>query len=98
MPHAPPADRFPVYPTSWYLFGPSVELRGRPVSKTLLGRRLVAYRTAGGRVVVMDGRCSHLGADLGRGEVVGDRVRCPFHHWEFGPDGCCAHIPLGGPI
>jgi phenylpropionate dioxygenase-like ring-hydroxylating dioxygenase large terminal subunit len=25
--------------------------------------------------------------------VVGDCLRCPFHHWEYGPDGRCTHIP-----
>jgi nitrite reductase/ring-hydroxylating ferredoxin subunit len=95
---APPASRFPVYPASWYLFGRSQELRHGPVSKRILGRRLAAYRTADGRAVVLDAHCAHLGADLGRGCVVGDRIQCPFHHWEYGPDGRCAHIPAQADI
>jgi phenylpropionate dioxygenase-like ring-hydroxylating dioxygenase large terminal subunit len=98
MAHAPSADRFPAYPVSWYLFGTSRELGDRPVSRELLGRRLVAYRARGGQPVLMSAACSHLGADLGRGEVVGDNIRCPFHHWEYGPDGHCCRIPLGGSI
>src|SRR5262245_51441531 len=94
MPPAPDADRFPAYPVSWYLFGLSRQLRRRPLSRAMLGRRLVAYRTAGGPVVVLDARCSHLGADLGRGRVVGECIQCPFHHWEYGPDGRCTHIPV----
>src|SRR5207245_1715854 len=61
---APDAERFPAYPVSWYLFGPSRQLRRGPVSRDVLGRRLVAWRTASGRAVVLDARCSHLGADL----------------------------------
>jgi nitrite reductase/ring-hydroxylating ferredoxin subunit len=95
---APPASRFPAYPASWYLFGRGDELRRGPVSKDLIGRRLVAYRTAGGRAVVMDARCAHLGADLGRGRVVGDGLQCPFHNWEYGPDGRCTHIPHAADI
>lgn len=91
----PPAHRFPTDPASWYLFGRSDELRHGPVSKSLLGRTLVAYRTAEGRAVLMDARCSHLGADLGLGCVVGDAIQCPFHNWEYGPDGRCRHIPSG---
>jgi phenylpropionate dioxygenase-like ring-hydroxylating dioxygenase large terminal subunit len=95
---APPADRFPANPASWYLFGPAHDLRRRPVAKTILGRPIVAFRTASGKVVVMDGRCAHLGGDLGRGEVVGEAIRCPFHHWEYGANGRCQHIPAQAEI
>src|SRR5215467_11935784 len=94
MVQAPPADHFPAHPVSWYWLGPSRALRRGPVSRTLLGRRLVAFRTASGRLAVLDAGCAHLGADLGRGCVVGEAIRCPFHHWEYGPDGRCTHIPI----
>jgi nitrite reductase/ring-hydroxylating ferredoxin subunit len=92
---APEAGCFPRFPVSWYLFGRSADIGRQPVARDYLGRRLVAYRTTAGGVVVLDGRCAHLGADLGRGRVVADRLRCPFHHWEYGPDGRCVHIPSG---
>jgi nitrite reductase/ring-hydroxylating ferredoxin subunit len=96
---APPANRFPANPASWYLFGPARDLRRGPVAKTMLGRSIVAFRTASGQLVVMDGRCAHLGADLGGGTVVGECVRCPFHNWEYDVDGCCTRIPgLSGAI
>jgi nitrite reductase/ring-hydroxylating ferredoxin subunit len=88
----PPA-RLPVYPVSWYLFGRSDEVRRRPVTKQLLGRELVAFRTAAGRLAVLEARCAHFNADLGRGCVVGETIRCPFHHWRYGTDGRCVHIP-----
>ena len=69
---APPADRFSKYPASWYLFCSSRQLKDKPISKRILGRELVAFRTASGRLVMMDARCSHLGADLGGGRVVGE--------------------------
>lgn len=95
----PPSSRFPTYPASWYLFGPAHELRRGPIAKPMLGRSIVAFRTASGRLVVMDGRCAHLGADLGGGTVVGECVRCPFHNWEYDADGRCTRVPgLNGPI
>jgi hypothetical protein len=42
--------------------------------------------------------CPHLGADLSQGEITEGYVRCPFHHWSFGADGRCAHIPTGDKI
>ncbi len=93
MSQAPPISAFPAWPASWYLFGESRELDRGPVSRRLLGRQLVAFRTASGRVSVMDAHCSHLGADLGLGDVVGETIRCPFHHWRYGCDGICESVP-----
>jgi aminopyrrolnitrin oxygenase len=90
---APAADAFPAHPASWYLFCESRRLRKGPFSQRILGRRLVAFRTASGRAVVMDAHCAHLGADLGWGSVVGETIQCPFHHWRYGCDGVCASIP-----
>ena len=90
---APPAGRFAEYPASWYLLCTSRELSRRPVSRQMLGRSIAAFRTASGKPVVMDGRCSHLGADLGRGCVVGESIACPFHGWRYASDGRCTSIP-----
>jgi len=90
---APSAERFPEYPASWYLFGESSDLKRGPVSKKMLGRHLVAFRTASGRLAVMQANCAHLGADLGCGEVVGETIQCPFHGWRYAADGACTHIP-----
>jgi aminopyrrolnitrin oxygenase len=89
----PPVNRFPVCPASWYLFCHANDLRRGPFSKTMFGRRLVAYRPAQGDVSILDARCAHLGADLGRGRVIGASLQCPFHNWEYGPDGRCTRIP-----
>lgn len=93
-PAAPPAaSAFPAHPASWYLFCHETDLSNGPLTKRILGRDLVAFRTATGRCAVLDARCSHLGADLGCGEVVGETIQCPFHHWRFGVHGRCEFIP-----
>ena len=86
-------SRFPREPATWYIFCPSSDLKTRPRSKEILGRRLVAYRTASGGANVLDAHCADLGADLGRGKIVEETIRCPFHHWRFSADGQCAAIP-----
>ena len=93
MPAKSSTDRFPEYPASWYLFCESRRLRRGPVSKRLLGRQLVAFRTTTGQVAVLDANCAHLNADLGCGRVVGETIQCPFHHWRYGTDGVCVDIP-----
>jgi nitrite reductase/ring-hydroxylating ferredoxin subunit len=90
---APSADCFPAYPASWYLFGEARAVTHGPISREILGRRLVAFRTAGGALAVMEGRCAHLGTDLGAGRVVDETLECPFHRWRYGADGRCVHIP-----
>lgn len=79
---------------SWFVVGRSDEVPAGTVQTTTVGpRRLVVYRTDGGDLCALDARCPHLGADLGQGRVEGDQLQCPFHHWQFGPDGWCRHAP-----
>ena len=94
----PRADDFPAYPASWYWLGTRREFSAKPKSVRLFGRDLVAYRDDEGKVVVMDARCSHMGADLSNGSVEGGQIKCPFHGWKYGPDGHCISIPHGADI
>jgi phenylpropionate dioxygenase-like ring-hydroxylating dioxygenase large terminal subunit len=90
---APPADRFPAFPASWYYVCRSRQLRQRPVSVEIAGRRLAVFRGSGGRPAVIDADCAHMGADLSRGRVVSGRLQCPFHGWQYAAEGHCTHIP-----
>ncbi len=61
--------------------------------------RIVLYRGDDGVIRAMSAFCKHMGADLSvGGEVVGNGIRCPFHHWTYGDDGRCKHIPAGDEI
>src|SRR5581483_1297937 len=71
---------------------------GAIVGRDVLGTRLVAWRDTAGKPVVQSAWCPHLGADLSVGQVADGRLRCPYHHWSFGSDGKCAHIPTGDKI
>lgn len=93
MTRAPSIDSFPPWPASWYRFGASGELARGPVSREMLGRKLVAWRGESGAVAVMEASCSHMGADLGCGRVVGDEIVCPYHNWRYGSDGLCTGAP-----
>ena len=83
----------PSCPPAWLFFCTSRELKEKPISRAVCGKRLVGFRAAKGSVAVLDERCAHMGASLAQGEVVGDSLRCPFHHWEFDATGNCTKIP-----
>jgi phenylpropionate dioxygenase-like ring-hydroxylating dioxygenase large terminal subunit len=49
-------------------------------------------------MVVLNGRCSHVGSNLAKGTVVGECLRCPLHGWEYSADGRCVRIPTSREI
>lgn len=84
---------------SWYPLALSGEVTAStPLGVDFLGTRVVVYRGADGKPVVQGAYCPHLGADLSLGAMIDGQLRCPFHHWRFGADGRCAHIPTGDHI
>ena len=89
---------FASLPASWFYLCASNELRHGPVSIELCGCSYVGYRTQSGRIVVLAGRCSHMGVNLDQGTVSGERLVCPLHGWEYGPCGACERIPASETI
>ncbi len=90
------SDRIPLpMPFGWFRVAESSDLAaGEVQSIHYLGKDFVLFRTAQGEASVMDAYCPHLGAHLGYGgEVVGDSIRCPFHHWRFDCSGACVEVP-----
>jgi nitrite reductase/ring-hydroxylating ferredoxin subunit len=85
------------YPNSWYALAFSDELRpGAVLTRRLAGQDLVIFRTARGVACVTDAYCPHLGAHLGMGgDVVGEELRCPFHHFRFNTAGVCTATGYG---
>lgn len=96
-PEAPSASRYPFhpFPNGWFRAAYSSEVRPGDVRILhVFGRELVLLRTESGEARVYDPHCPHLGAHLGHGgTVVGEHIRCPFHHWEFDGEGVCRRIP-----
>jgi nitrite reductase/ring-hydroxylating ferredoxin subunit len=86
---------FTPYPNGWFRLAYSHEVARQSIRRvSAAGQELIVFRSADGRASVLDAHCPHLGADLAAGgEVVGDRVVCPFHNWEFDASGQCVKIP-----
>ena len=82
------------FPVSWYPLCRSSELKRKQVIKRdAFGLSLAVFRTESGRVGAVHSECVHMGADLSRGKVSGERLQCPLHEWEYGSSGLCEHIP-----
>jgi len=60
-----------------------------------LDGRIVVWRGRDGVARVMSAFCPHMGASLEAGSVVGDHLRCGFHHWEYAGNGVCAKTAIG---
>jgi phenylpropionate dioxygenase-like ring-hydroxylating dioxygenase large terminal subunit len=91
--------RIPDRLQSWYRVCGSMDLpAGKVLRWDLPGRSFAVYRgrSSGrktGQVHALAAHCSHMGTHLAHGEVVGDGLRCPLHHWDWGGDGACLRIP-----
>jgi len=82
-------------PMSWYGIATSRSLKkGQLRLISFLGRDWVLFRNQGGEVAVVSRHCSHMGADLSHGCIMGSDISCPLHQWRYGVNGHCkADIP-----
>jgi NADPH-dependent 2,4-dienoyl-CoA reductase/sulfur reductase-like enzyme/nitrite reductase/ring-hydroxylating ferredoxin subunit len=61
---------------------PAHSLSHKPLAGQVDGKAVILVR-AGGRICAVSGECTHLGAPLETGLVVGTEIRCPWHHARF---------------
>lgn len=87
-----------LFTESWFPVCMSSEvLPGRVIGRSFLDGRVVIVRGEDEVARVFSAFCPHLGADLAAGKVVGNRLQCGFHHWEYNTDGWCEKTGLGDP-
>jgi phenylpropionate dioxygenase-like ring-hydroxylating dioxygenase large terminal subunit len=77
----------------WYAVEFSNAISTKPKSLKILDRELVLYRTTDGRIHAMNNACIHRGAALANGWIDRDCIVCPYHGWQYQPDGTCVKIP-----
>jgi phenylpropionate dioxygenase-like ring-hydroxylating dioxygenase large terminal subunit len=80
---------------AWYVVARSIEVGPTPQQVTVLGRKVVLYRSVDGVVAAPD-RCPHREAPLSEGVVENNCLICPYHGWTFGSQGKCVTIPSSG--
>jgi phenylpropionate dioxygenase-like ring-hydroxylating dioxygenase large terminal subunit len=77
----------------WYAVAFTTEVADKPVRIRALGQDLVLYRKQNGEIVCMSDLCVHRGGALSLGWTKGDCLVCPYHGWEYEPEGACVTIP-----
>jgi phenylpropionate dioxygenase-like ring-hydroxylating dioxygenase large terminal subunit len=82
---------------NWYVAATSDEVpEGRPTGVRMLGLEFVLYRDGPGHVACLSNICCHRGGALCDGKVLGARLACPYHGWQFDASGRCCEIPALG--
>jgi phenylpropionate dioxygenase-like ring-hydroxylating dioxygenase large terminal subunit len=91
----PPASvpDFAALKRCWHPVAYAHKLKDAPLRTRLLGEDLVLWRDSSGMPHALRDLCIHRGTALSLGRVVGDRIMCPYHGWQYGGDGVCTHIP-----
>lgn len=67
----------------WVDVGPEDEFRTRPVTAVRAAGVALAIVCHEGELSAISGACNHVGGPLGEGQLEGDYVVCPWHHWKF---------------
>ena len=82
----------------WWPVIAAAEVGTQPVRVDAGGIPYVVFRPGPGEPVsVVAARCPHRLVRLDHGSVVGGRLRCAYHGWEFDIGGACELVPSGGP-
>ena len=83
----------PFITDDWYVVAFASELGTTLLTRTILGRQLVMYRTAAGRPVALDDRCVHRSFPLSAGTLESDTVVCGYHGLRYDAGGTVIEAP-----
>jgi phenylpropionate dioxygenase-like ring-hydroxylating dioxygenase large terminal subunit len=87
-----------LFSQTWYpICLASEALPGAILGRSFLDGQVIVFRGEDGRPHVFSAYCVHLGANLSEGDVVGNNIRCPYHHWEYDETGTCVKTGAGDP-
>jgi phenylpropionate dioxygenase-like ring-hydroxylating dioxygenase large terminal subunit len=82
----------PVLLREWHPVAFSTDVKESPIGVTLMGERIVLFRTSAGIHAWKD-LCIHRGTALSLGKVVDDMLVCPYHGWRYDGTSSCVLIP-----
>ncbi len=81
-------------PNHWYAVEHDKALaKGQVIEAKFWGASVAVYRDDQGVVHAIENRCAHRQLKLSAGMVVGDKLVCGYHGWEYDGTGKLAKIP-----
>ena len=79
----------------WQPIGAAVEMESKWTQRVrLLGENLVLFRNRQGALGLIAEQCPHRRASFFHGIPTEQGIRCPYHGWEFNPQGKCLSQPF----
>ena len=69
--------------TTWHELGAVEDFQKTPLTEVIDGHVKLAVSWQAGKFGVISGICNHAGGPLGQGQLDGEYVVCPWHHWKF---------------
>ena len=67
----------------WFDLGPADELGKTALQRVNARNIALALSFKDGRFGAVSNVCNHAGGPLGEGQIEGDYLACPWHHWKF---------------
>ena len=78
---------------AWYVAAWDHEIGRELHPLTVLGERIVMYRSRSGQVVALENACPHRKLPLSMGRLLDDQIECGYHGLTFDATGHCTRIP-----
>lgn len=67
----------------WHNLGLTERFQKSPLTEVQIGRRKIAVSFRDGIYGAVGGVCNHAGGPLAQGQLQGEYLVCPWHHWKF---------------
>jgi len=81
-------------PNHWYAVEQDHVLgKGKVIEARFWGTSVAVYRGDDGVLHAIENRCAHRQLKLSAGQVVGDKLVCSYHGWEYAGDGKLVRVP-----
>jgi vanillate O-demethylase monooxygenase subunit len=77
----------------WWMAAYSSEVSRDILPRTVLGEKIVLYRTEEGQAVAVSGVCPHRMYPLEKGRLVGNDIQCGYHGFKYDTKGVCVLTP-----